>query len=168
MSAYHSTESEHFDILAQYRLGEPNNNIGDNDLGDVRFTKAVGAQLTHGRNDLDVLIVETKIKGRHIKNNQQWDWGVALKREDVRDRLVEWEVIDSAGFSIRPPSGSNKIDQPYTAFYGPIVPFQNVRATNNVVIERASGYLQWNKKTLLNNWLIWMSLGVRAQAWSIF
>lgn len=167
LSAYHSTESEHFDILAQYRLGEPNNNIGDNDLGDVRFTKAVGAQLTHGRNDLDALIVETKIKGRHIKNNQQWDWGVALKREDVRDRLVEWEVIDSAGFSIRPPSGSNKIDQPYTAFYGPIVPFQNVRATNNVVIERASGYLQWNKKTLLNNWLIWMSLGVRAQAWSI-
>src|SRR5690606_21091514 len=33
-STYHTTEEEYFDILAQYRLGEVNTNIGDEDLGE--------------------------------------------------------------------------------------------------------------------------------------
>jgi hypothetical protein len=31
------------------------------------------------------------------------EWGVKYTRESIRDRVVEWEVIDSAGFSINPP-----------------------------------------------------------------
>lgn len=45
-SAYHTTEEEYFDILAQYRLGEVNSNIGDEDLGEVEFSEGIGSQLT--------------------------------------------------------------------------------------------------------------------------
>ena len=37
-SRFHTTEQEYFDILAQYRLGEVNNNIGDENLGEVEFS----------------------------------------------------------------------------------------------------------------------------------
>ena len=65
-------------------------------------------------------------------------------KENIDDRLVEWEVVDSAGFSIRPPSGTITNDQPYTSFRGPLVPFAYVRATNATQIQRMTGYLQWS------------------------
>ena len=43
-STYHTTEEEYFDILAQYRLGEVNTNIGDENLGEVEFSEGVGSQ----------------------------------------------------------------------------------------------------------------------------
>ena len=54
-SVYHTQEQEFFDIFADYRLGTPNNNIGEEDLGEVEFTQGVGSQLTHARNELDAL-----------------------------------------------------------------------------------------------------------------
>src|SRR5690606_14533581 len=62
-STYHTTEEEYFDILAQYRLGEVNTNIGDENLGDVEFSEGIGSQLTHARNDLDALITTVEHKG---------------------------------------------------------------------------------------------------------
>jgi len=62
-STYHTTEEEYFDILAQYRLGEVNSNIGDENLGEVEFSQGIGSQLNHGRNDLDALITNIEHKG---------------------------------------------------------------------------------------------------------
>ena len=55
-SSFHTTEQEYFDILAQYRLGEVNSNIGDENLGEVEFSEGIGGQINHARNDLDALI----------------------------------------------------------------------------------------------------------------
>src|SRR5690606_20473973 len=101
-STYHTLEEEYFDILAQYRLGEVNSNIGDENLGEVEFSEGIGSQLNHGRNDLDALITTVEHKGEFTKNEHDIKWSVKYTNEDIRDRLVEWEVIDSAGFSINP------------------------------------------------------------------
>lgn len=136
-SAYHTTEEEYFDILAQYRLGEVNSNIGDENLGEVEFSEGIGSQLTHGRNDLDALIVNVEHRGDYkIDEESTLEWSVKYTHEDIRDRLVEWEVIDSAGFSVRPPIFDIPNNQPYEPFEGPLVAFQNVRATNSVQIDR--------------------------------
>jgi hypothetical protein len=58
---FHTLEQEHFDIFAQYRLGEVDSNIGSETYGDV-FTRGIGTQLNHARNDLDAFIVNTEIK----------------------------------------------------------------------------------------------------------
>src|SRR5690606_37956502 len=104
-SAYHATEQEHFDILRQYRLGEVNTNIGYDSYGETEFTRGIGSQLNHGRNNLDAFIANLELKGFHFMGKNQLEWGVKYPREDIRDRLVEWEVIDSAGFSLNPPIG---------------------------------------------------------------
>ncbi|MGL5111243.1 MAG: carboxypeptidase-like regulatory domain-containing protein, partial [Flavobacterium sp.] len=54
-SAFHTQEKEHFDILATYRLAQIDSNIGSESLGEVTFSKGIGSQLNHARNDLDAL-----------------------------------------------------------------------------------------------------------------
>ena len=166
-SAYHTQEQEYFDILAQYRLGAVDANIGSETFGDVAFSKGIGGQLNHARNDLDALIVNTELKGLHNWKKNQLEWGIKYTRESIRDRVVEWEVIDSAGFSINPPKFLPKNDQPYSPYYGPLVPYQNVRATNYVTINRFSGYAQWNRKGNFGTNEVWFNAGFRMHQWQV-
>lgn len=166
-STYHTTEEEYFDILAQYRLGEVNNNIGDENLGEVEFSEGVGSQLNHGRNDLDALITNVENKGDYTIDDHRIEWSVKYTHEDIRDRLVEWEVIDSAGFSIRPPRTIPVNEQPYVPFSGPLEPFQNVRATNYTQIKRLQAYAQWSKRSTLGTADVWYNAGVRVHNWSV-
>ena len=166
-STYHTTEEEYFDILAQYRLGDVNTNIGDEDLGEVEFSEGVGSQLNHGRNDLDALITNIEHKGDFKINANRIEWSLKYTNEDIRDRLVEWEVIDSAGFSIRPPKSTPTNEQPYIPFSGPLEPFQNVRASNNTQINRLQAYAQWSKRSTLGTSDVWYNAGVRVHNWSV-
>jgi hypothetical protein len=165
-STYNTREEEHFDILAQYRLGEVNANIGDEDLGEVEFSEGIGSQLTHGRNDLDALITNVEHKGDFKVNDNRFEWSIKYTNEDIRDRLVEWEVIDSAGFSIRPPRVPEN-EQPYVPYTAPLEPFQNVRALNNTKIDRIQAYAQWSKRSTLGQSDVWYNAGVRVHNWSV-
>lgn len=175
-SAYHTIEQEYYDILAQYWLGEVNSTIGSEEFGEVEFAEGVGSQYTHARNDLDAFIVNTEIKGVHQLGNpengrrsdRQIEWGVKYTREDIRDRIVEWEVVESKGFSINPPiDGLPVNDQPYNPYTGPLVPFQNVRATNFVTIDRVSGYAQWSSRGMLSVHEVFFNAGVRMHQWQV-
>ena len=167
-SAYHTTEEEYFDILAQYRLGEVNSNIGDENLGEVEFSEGIGSQLTHARNDLDALIFNVEHKGDYKPDDENtFEWSLKYTHEDIRDRLVEWEVIDSAGFSVRPPIFDIPNEQPYAPFEGPLVAFENVRATNDVQIDRLQAYLQWSKRSMLGNSEVFYNAGVRVHNWTV-
>ena len=168
-STYHTQEQEYYDIDAAYFLGEVDTNIGSETFGDVKFNRGIGSQLNHARNDLDALIINAEIKGSHnAKKKFQIDWGLKYTREDIRDRIVEWEVIDSAGFSINPPIIDIPVnDQPYNPYVGPLVPFQDVRATNFVTIDRFSGFAQFNTKTNIGSNQLNINFGVRAHNWLV-
>lgn len=167
-SAYHALEQEYFDIFAQYRLGEVNTNIGDEDLGDVEFSEGIGSQLTHARNDLDAFIVNLEHRGDYdIDESTNVEWSIKYTNEDIRDRLVEWEVIDSAGFSIRPPNLSIPNEQPYEPFSGPLSAFQNIRALNKAKIDRIQAFAQFSKRTTWGESEIYYNLGARMHNWSV-
>ena len=168
-SAFHTQEQEYFDIDAAYYLGEVDTNIGSETFGDVSYNRAIGSQLNHARNDLDALIINAEVKGSNFsKKKFQLEWGAKYTHEDIRDRIVEWEVIDSAGFSINPPIVDlPHNDQPYNPYIGPLVPFQNVRALNFVTIDRLSGYAQVNTKVDFGQSVLYINGGVRAQNWAV-
>ncbi|PSG88580.1 TonB-dependent receptor [Aurantibacter aestuarii] len=166
-STYHTSEEEYFDILARYALGEVNSNIGDEDLGEVEFSVGLGSQLNHGRNDLDALISTIEQKGTYTIDENEFKWSVKFTNEDIRDRLVEYEIIDSVGFSINPPSSGGFNDQPYSPDNAPIVAFQNVRARNNTIINRLQSYLQWSKRSFIGEHEVWYNAGVRVHNWSV-
>ena len=85
----------------------------------------------------------------------------------LKIEIREWEVIDSAGFSIRPLNVGFINDQPYNPYIGPIVPFQNIRTQNNLTINRFSGFFQYSKKGFIGDHKIWLNVGVRGQSWSV-
>ena len=166
-STFHTTEQEHFDILAQYRLGEVNSNIGDENLGEVEFTEGIGSQLNHARNDLDALITNIEHKGYLKSQNNNFEWSIKYTNEDIRDRIVEWELVDSAGFSINPPNLDQFNDQPYAPDQGPIVPFQNIRATNKTQLNKIQAFGQWNRRSIINNNEVYANFGIRYHGWSV-
>ncbi|MBZ4037686.1 TonB-dependent receptor plug domain-containing protein [Flavobacterium sp. 17A] len=166
-SLFHTTEKEHFDILAQYRLGNVNAEDPTNDAA-IDFTRGIGSQLNHARNDLDALIANIELKGTKEWKESQLEFGLKYTRESIRDRLVEWEMIDSAGFSINPPIISlPQNNQPYSPYTGPLLPYNDIRATNFNTINRFSGYTQWNKQSELGSSQIWYHLGARFQGWNV-
>lgn len=166
-SSFHTTEQEYFDILAQYRLGEVNSNIGDENLGEVEFSEGIGGQINHARNDLDALITTIEHRGDYKKNKNHFQWSIKYTNEDIRDRVVEWEVIDSAGFSINPPNLDQFDNQPYIPNTGPLAPYQNIRATNSTTVQRLQTFAQWSKRSSLGSSEVFYNFGVRAHQWNV-
>lgn len=166
-STYNTQEEEYYDILAFYGIGNVNSDFGSDNFGDVEFSQAIGSQLDHARNDLDALITNIQLKATLKKDKHLFEFGAKYQLEDIKDRIIEWEVIDSAGFSLRPPNLLPRNDEPYNPYTGPIVPFSSTRATNNVQINRVSGFGQWSKTTYIKDHQLWFNLGVRAQNWKV-
>lgn len=166
-SAFNTQEEEYFDIAASYNLGEVDTNAASETFGDVTFSQGIGSQLNHSRNDLDALIKNIQLKGTYKKDENQIDFGIKLQNEDIKDRIREYEIIDSLGFSVRPLNTSFINDQPYQPFTGPIAPFQNIRTQNKLNINRIMGYAQFSRKTFWNEHQIWINAGVRAQNWTV-
>ncbi|GGG50308.1 TonB-dependent receptor [Bizionia arctica] len=167
VSTYHTTEEEYFDILAQYRLGEVNSNIGSEELGEVEFSEGIGGQLNHGRNDLDALITNVEQSGKYTVENNDFEWSIKYTNENIRDRLIEWEMIDSAGFTVNPPYSDNFNNQPYSPYEGPLVAFENVSAKNETTIQRYQAYLQWSKRTTIGDNEVWFNVGARSHTWTV-
>ena len=167
-SIYHTVEQEYYDILAQYRLGEVDANIGSETFGDVVYSRGIGSQLNHARNNLDALIVTNEFKGQYKLNKKnQIEWSIKHNIEDIRDRLVEWEVIDSAGFSLPNPILDYINDQPYNPYTGPLAPYQNVRAKNHTTINRFMAFANWNNEGKIGEHKYYINAGVRGQSWFV-
>ena len=167
-SAYHTVEQEYYDILAQYRLGEIDASIGSETFGDVVFSRGIGSQLNHARNNLDAVIVTNEIKANHkLNSNNAIEWSFKHNFENIRDRVVEWEVVDSAGFSLPNPLLDYVNDQPYNPYYGPLAPYQNVRSKNNTTINRFNTYLNWNHEGKMGEHTYYVNAGVRGQSWLV-
>ena len=166
-STFNTIENEYFDILAQYNLGEVNSSIGDEDLGEVEFSEGIGAQLNHARNSLDALIFNIENKLYYKIDDNNLEFSVKYTSENIDDRIIEWEVIDSAGFSIDPPFINSLSQQPYESNQGPILPFSNIRTTSSTKIKRLQSYLQWSKVVNNENGKLYYNAGVRIHGWKI-
>lgn len=166
-SVYNTQEEEYYDILAFYGLGEVNTDFGNTNFGEVDFTQAIGSQLDHARNDLDAFISNIQLKAIYKNNGHLVEAGVKMQQENIKDRISEWQVIDSAGFSLRPPHLLPRNDEPYTPYTGPLVPFISRRGFNNTDIKRLMGFVQYSNSTFIGDHQLWYNAGVRAQYWHV-
>ena len=107
------------------------------------------------------------MKLNYKKNNRLLEFGLKYQNEDFKDRVIEWQMIDSAGFAVRPPNRYPGNDEPYTPYTTPIIPFQNVRAYNNVNTKRILGFAQISDQFFIQNQRFWYNVGVRAQHWIV-
>jgi len=132
-SAFQTTESETFDIEGFYRLSELENDLSKESFGDEAFVIGTGSFLDHARNYLDALVASTEMQGEYSKNGHKWLWGLKYRHDDINDRLNEWSLVDSVGFSV-PYNGTD------------VNLFETIKSDNRVATNRVMGYLQrdWN------------------------
>ncbi len=101
ISAYYSDEQERFDILGQYFLNELDQQLGSNTMGDSLMNIGVGTFLNHARNYLNSIHINAQHIGKiSYNNNGTLMWGISMQHESTQNNLHEWEMIDSAGYSL--------------------------------------------------------------------
>ena len=144
-SAFSSKEQERYDIQGQYWLTqtETSENLG------------VGTYFEHARNYLKSNVASVKLMVRHKTKRHTIEGGLTWKTESVKERSVEYEMRDSAGYSI-PHNGKD------------LYMIYSLKAVNSLKANRIEGYLQdtyrfrgANQETLYT-----LNYGVRFSHWN--
>lgn len=165
-SAYHTKESERFDILGQYYLGEVESDMTDPNFGQVVNTVGVGSFLNHARNRLEATVITAETKSYIFRegkkpgsrNSMSFQWGVRYQHERINDKLDEWNLLDSSGYLI-PYFGPSDIGQIY---------LQDIRKSHiELTSHRVMAYYQQGFAWYVDSARINLQAGVRAQYWSL-
>ena len=118
-SAYSTREQETYDIQGQYWLTQT----------ETSENLAVGTYFEHARNFLKAhvesakLLINSKLKAHDVEA------GITIKREHIKENSVEYEMRDSAGYSI--PHTGQDLQMIYS-----------LRARNQLDATRVESYLQ--------------------------
>ena len=142
LSAMRSVESERFDVLGQYFLDELERDLGSDDFGDVKFNRGVGGYLDHARNELRANVYSAAFKAEKELKKSRFNYGLTLQHERIDDKMNEWSLIDSAGYSRPHPSDSVGYIDPSAQPYQYLNLFYNLKSKNRTVSSRAHGYVQ--------------------------
>ncbi|MFM8596709.1 MAG: TonB-dependent receptor plug domain-containing protein [Flavobacteriales bacterium] len=148
LSGFQSDEREYFDILGQYFINELETDPSKEEFGDSIATLGVGGFLNHGRNRLQARIISAYHNGSYLfvdgftdenKNHKRYSelsWGFNVQHDQFTDRLSEWRLIDSAGYSLPQTMPDS------------IVLYETIKGNLAMNGFRTTGYLQWS-----NSWI---------------
>jgi hypothetical protein len=161
-SAFNSDESETFDIQGQYWIGRVQTGLGQSDFGDVVSTDGVGTFLNHARNYLNATVITAQHRGSWESAANYLTWGAKYQHENIDDQLHEWELIDSAGFTL--PHPSDDIGAPFQ----PVTPlYMNFFAASDATLStnRLTAFVQntWNFGNNSRDFAV--TAGIRSQYW---
>ncbi len=95
-----ANEYEAFDIEARYSLNELDNDLSSDNVGDSTLNLGRGMLIKHARNKLITDRFSAVYKANLNADNHYISWGVDWKYNKIFDSTEEWEMIDSAGYSI--------------------------------------------------------------------
>lgn len=139
VSAYNAVESETFDILGQYWIGRLETNQDSEEFGNVIQSQGVGGFLDHARNYFNTTVVNFDHKGTYAKDRAVTKWGIRYQLQHTHDRMKEWDLIDSAGYTLPRPAdqiGYLKPDRPN------LLMNNFSQADNTLSIHSANAYMQ--------------------------
>ncbi len=150
-SAFNTNENETFDIMGQYILSEI-----EMDNGKAKQGKqlGVGTYLEHARNRLKAKVFGVSHNGIYAKNKHLVKWGINLQKEIISDKINEWELRDSAGYTL-PRTPKNRVNL-----------FYNMTAKTNLNSLRSSVYLQDTYRWNTDNSLYALTGGLRGSYWT--
>lgn len=118
-SAFYSKEQERYDIQGQYWLDqtETSENLG------------VGTYFEHARNYLTSKVLSAKLIVKHKTRKHDMEGAVTFKKEHISENSIEYEMRDSAGYSV-PHTGKD------------LYMIYSLKAKNTLNANRIESYLQ--------------------------
>ena len=162
-STYSAIESENYDIQGQYWIGLLETNPGSEQSGNVISNQGIGTYIEHARNDFYSQVFNIDHKGAYKNDLYTLKWGARYQRQHFDDFINEWEMIDSAGFSLPHPADSIGSQNPPR----PLFDIRHISKGHNILnINNIDGFIhnEWNLNTKKDDIIIF-SLGLRANYW---
>ena len=162
-STYSAMESENYDIMGQYWIGLLETNPGSEQTGNVISNQGVGTYVEHARNDFYSQVFNIDHKGAYKNDLFTLKWGARYQHQYFDDFINEWEMIDSAGYSLPHPNDSiGSANPPH-----PLFNIQHLsKGHNELQINNIDGYVhnEWTFNSK-NADVLTLSLGLRANYW---
>lgn len=118
-SAFYTKEQERYDIQGQYWL----------DQTETAENLGVGTYFEHTRNYLTANVQSIKLMLKHKAQNHDIEAALSLKKEHIKENSNEYEMRDSAGYSI-PHTGND------------LYMYYSLKAKNTLDANRIEAYLQ--------------------------
>jgi len=117
-SAYQTHESETYDISGEYWIGKLETFQSSPEYGEITEIMGVGAYMDHARNYLDGTVFTAEHRGSFTKGINELDWGLRYQYSYFENVMNEWELQDSAGYTIpRPPDSLGYPNPPHDPLY---------------------------------------------------
>ena len=150
-SAFVTNELVTYDIAGQYWLDDLANSE-DGESTENKGALGVGTYHEHARNRLRASVVATSLKGATKLGQNELKWGLTHQYEKIHDRVREWEMRDSAGYSL--PHTGQSVEMIYNLF-----------SRQDMESHRLSAYLQdtYRLRTLWGRFIF--TGGLRASYW---
>ena len=149
-SAYQTYESETYDISGEYWLGKLETFQGSGEAGQVTEILGVGAYMQHARNYLNGTVFNIEHRGSYEKKRSNMLWGVKYQHDFFDYTINEWELQDSAGYSLpRPGDSLGYINPPHDSLQLSYV----IKSRNKIGTNRYSAFYQntWTFKNDKND-----------------
>jgi len=152
-TTFRTKEQETFDIKGEYSINELDNSEGSETYGDSILNIGVGTLLSHARNYLDAYVTAGSHIGTWKTDQHLVKWGMKFQYQYFLDRINEWEVVDSAGYTV-PNSDTIILVSNYS------------RANNLIDYNLFTSFIQDTWELNLHKANIYFNYGVRASLWN--
>ncbi|MEI7523974.1 MAG: TonB-dependent receptor [Mariniphaga sp.] len=151
-SSFHAYENISNDILGEYYLSDVSQQTGSGSSSDSTTISGTGSDLVHTRNRLIATVNAFEHRATYTTGHYQFQWGVKYQYERVADHINEWQMRDSAGYSI--PYNNSDISL-----------YRSRSGDSQITSSRFSGFFKQSWSEELGNGAIGITAGVRFQNW---
>ncbi len=151
-SGYLTNELVAYDISGEYWLDQAGTTGGGNSNEAVGGELGVGRYHEHARNRLKASVYSLSLKGNTGLAGHNISYGLSFNHEKIHDRSREWELRDSAGYSL--PSTGDAVHVIY-----------NLASRQDFGSNRFAAFLQDTYKLNTSVGLFSFSGGVRMSYW---
>ncbi|MDE7389042.1 MAG: TonB-dependent receptor [Muribaculaceae bacterium] len=148
-SGYLTNELVAYDISGEYWLDQAGAGSGSGTIGGEL---GVGKYKEHARNRLKASVFSVALRGNTGIANHNLSYGVTFNHEQIMDRSREWEMRDSAGYSLPYDPDAVKV-------------IYNLSSHNDLQSNRVSFFVQdaWRINASSGYWTV--NAGVRMSYW---
>lgn len=99
-SGFMTNEFVSYDISGEYWLDQAGTSGDATGGGAIGGELGVGRYMEHARNRLKAQVMTIGLRGANGLGGHNIEYGINLNAEKIRDRSREWELRDSAGYSL--------------------------------------------------------------------
>lgn len=151
-SGYLTNELVAYDISGEYWLDQAGTSGSGDSGGAIGGELGVGRYHEHARNRLKMSVMSIALRGNLGLNNHNISYGLSLNHEKIHDRTREWELRDSAGYTL--PSDGEALRMVYS-----------LTSRHDVSSNRLAFFAQdtWRMQSSAGLWVI--NAGIRMSYW---